>query len=349
MISRRTVLKGVAAGAVASAGLAMPAIGQSKPDRLIVPDGGGIIRDAYKKAHYDTFEAKTGIKIVPAEYMGISQLKALVENKAWSQADVLSISSGEAAIAARQGLVERLDYGNIDKTKLIPQTVNDHYMLTSLSASVVAWNTSKFNKDTAPKDWKDVFDPSKFKGRRGMWKNASLTMDIAALGSGIPADKLYPLNIDAAINALKGLGDDLVFWEHGAQCAQMLSDNEVDFEFGWAGRLFNPRKNGEPVDYHFHQAVLDGDASVIPLGSPNRKWAQMFIDHMTDAKDQAELSKVAPYAPTNTDASKYLTAEELAALPTGPGNFPSVVFQDAGWWADNGQAAFDAFNKFLLG
>lgn len=351
-IKRRTLLKaGMGAGlAGMTSGLFTPALAQTnKPDHLVIPDAGGILRDAYKKAHYDTFEAKTGIKLVSAEYMGVAQLKALVDNQAWGQADILSIASGEAAVAAKQGLIEKIDYSNIDRAKLIPETVYDNFMLTSLSASVLAWNTKKYSDSTAPKTWANFFDPQAFPGPRGMWKNASLTMDIAALGAGIPKEKLYPLNIDAAIGALTKIKDDLIFWEHGAQSAQMLADNELDLEFGWAGRLFTPKKNGDPVAYTFNQAVLDGDAAVIPKGSPNRKWAQMFVDHMTDPENQAALASIVPYAPTNVDAQKFLKPEVLAGLPVSPESFGSVIFQDPIWWADNGDAAFDAFNKFLLG
>jgi spermidine/putrescine-binding protein len=71
--------------------MGFPAIAQSKPDQLIIPDAGGILRDAHIKAHYDTFTAATGIKIVPAEYMGVAQLKAMVDNKAWGGGDVIAL------------------------------------------------------------------------------------------------------------------------------------------------------------------------------------------------------------------------------------------------------------------
>src|ERR1700687_1930401 len=111
--SRRPFLKSTAAAASAAAvvGIGCPAIAQSKPDQLIIPDAGGVTRDAYIKAHYSTFTAETGIKIVPAEYMGVAQLKAMVDNKAWGGGDVIALSAGEAAIAGKQGLVEKIDYG----------------------------------------------------------------------------------------------------------------------------------------------------------------------------------------------------------------------------------------------
>ena len=39
----------------------------------------------------------------------------------------------------------------------------------------------------------------------------------------------------------------------------------------------------------------------------------------------------------------------LANQPSSPDNLPHCVFQDVGWWAENGQMAYDAFNEWLLG
>jgi putative spermidine/putrescine transport system substrate-binding protein len=350
-LSRRQFLKttGAAASAATVLGMGFPAIAQAKPDQLIIPDAGGVLRDAYIKAHYDTFTAATGIKIVPAEYMGVAQLKAMVDNKAWGGGDVIALSAGEAAIASKQGLVEKIDYSLIDRPKMVPQAAHDDYVLSLLAASLIAWNTKKYDASTAPQGWVDFFTPGKFKGPRGLWKNATLTMDIAAMGAGVPKDKLYPLDIDKSIAALKGIKDDLVLWEHGAQSAQLLIDNQVDFEFAWNGRVYGPKKNGQPVDYSFNQALLDGDAMVVPKGSPNQYWSQRFIAHMMQAKTQAALSELIPYGPTNTDANALIPPEVQANLPTGPDNFPKTVFQDFDWWANEGQKAYDAFNAFLLG
>ncbi len=350
-LGRRRFLQatGAAASAAAVTSIGFPAIAQTKPDQLIIPDAGGTLRDAYIKAHYSTFTAETGINIVPAEYMGVAQLKAMVDNQAWGGGDVIALSAGEAAIASKQGLVEKIDYSLFDRGKIVPQAAHDDYCLTLLAASLIAWNTDKYDASTAPQGWVDFFTPGKFQGPRGLWKNASLTMDIAAMGAGVPKDKLYPLDIDKSIAALKGVKDDLIFWEHGAQSAQLLIDNQVDFEFAWNGRVYGPKMNGEPVDYRFDQALLDGDAMVVPKGSPNQYWAQRFIAHMMQAKTQAALAALIPYGPTNTDANALIAPEVQANLPTGPDNFPKTVLQDFGWWAENGQKAYDAFNAFLLG
>jgi putative spermidine/putrescine transport system substrate-binding protein len=350
-VSRRQFLKttGAAASAVAISGIGFPAIAQSKPEQLIIADPAGTTGDAYVKAHYSTFTEKTGIRVVQAQYVGIAQLKAMVENKAWGTCDLTLVSTGEAALASRQGLAEKIDYDLFDRSTMIPQSVREQYCLTDVAAGLLAWNTSRYDRTTAPQNWRDFFTPGKFKGPRGLWKNASQTMDIAALGSGIAMDKLYPLDVKAAIGALQGVKDELVFWEHGAESVQFLIDNQVDFEFAWNGRVDGPKKDGQPVDYTFADAVCDGDTVVIPKGSPNQYWAQRLVAHMMQAENQAALAQLIPYGPTNTKANALIPAEIQAILPTGPANFSKVTFQDFDWWAEHGQEAYDAFNSFLLG
>jgi putative spermidine/putrescine transport system substrate-binding protein len=353
-LTRRKLLRNsaAAAGVVAVGSLGFPHIAQAKPEKLIIPDAGGDLRDAYVKSHYQSFTAKTGIEVSPVAYMGIAQVKALVENQAWGQADLIAISAAEAAIAGLQGLVEPMDYGLINKAPLIPQAAHEYWVMTLVAASLIAWNTNVYNRETAPQSWPEFFDiasPPKFTGPRGLWKNATLVMDMAAMGDGVAKDDLYPLDINRSLNALQRIRDNIYWWEHGAQSAQLLIDNEVDFEFAWNGRVYGPKTKGAPVDFHFNQAVLDGDALIIPKGHPNKKWSMEFIAHMMTAEPQAELARHIPYGPTNIEGNLLLSPEVFANLPASPDSLPHCVFQDVGWWAENGQTAYDGFNEWLLG
>ena len=95
-----------------------PAIAQSKPDQLIIPDWAAL-RDAYIKAHY-TFTEATGIKIVPAEYMGVAQLKAMVDNRpgAAAMSSRLGRRGGDRQQAGPGG---EDDYSLTDRPKMVPQ------------------------------------------------------------------------------------------------------------------------------------------------------------------------------------------------------------------------------------
>lgn len=352
--TRRRFLQTSAAttAAVAVSNLGFPYIAKAAPEKLVITDAGGALRDAYIPTHYKGFTDKTGIEVQPAAYMGIAQLKAMVENESWGQADLVVMSASEAAIAGGQGLVEPIDYSLIDKPAIIPEAANEFWLMTLVAASLIAWNTDAIKEGQEPKNWAEFFDlpnPPVVTGPRGLWKNAAGVMDMAALGDGVPIKDLYPLDVNRSINALTRIRDDIIWWEHGAQSAQMLVDNEVDFEFAWNGRVWTASKEGGPVAYHFNEALLDGDAAVVPKGHPNKKWAMEFAAFMMTPEPQAALAELIPYGPTNTKANALIPAATQKILPTGPENFPKTKFLDQTWWAEYGQTAYDAYNEWLLG
>ena len=353
MITRRELLKyGASASILATSGFGLPNLAKAAPTQLIIADAGGAVRQAYQKAYYDTFTAKTGIKIVPVDYIDLGRFKAMVDNKTWDNADIVCLQGGEAAIASKQNLTEAIDYSSVDRSKLLPQAARDNFFVPYCAGSVIAWNTKRYDKTTAPQSWQEFFDadtPPKFTGPRGLLKNAPLTLEAAAMGAGVPREKLYPLDVSKALSALARVKDNLIWWDQGAQSVELLASRQVDFEFAWNGRIFNGAKSGQPLAYHFNDAILDGDGVVIPKGSPNVKWAQAFLAHMMDAKNQAEFAKNIPYGPTNTDSMALIPADLQPFLPTSAENIKKTVFQDYDWWADNGPKALAQFNDFLLG
>lgn len=76
-LTRRRFLQTSAAttAALAVSSLGFPYIAKAAPEKLIIPDAGGALRDAYAPTHYKGFTDKTGIQVQPAAYMGIAQLK----------------------------------------------------------------------------------------------------------------------------------------------------------------------------------------------------------------------------------------------------------------------------------
>ena len=74
---------------------------------------------------------------------------------------------------------------------------------------------------------------------------------------------------------------------------------------------------------------------------------QLVALNMTAAV-QAEYSKKIPYGPVNLDALKLLDAATLATLPSSEENFKKGRQLDLRFWADNGPATVDRFNKWLL-
>ncbi|TIV70890.1 MAG: extracellular solute-binding protein, partial [Mesorhizobium sp.] len=125
-LSRRRVLK-LGAGTVAAASFfAMPAIGRAAPTSISVANGGGALGDAFKAACFDTFEKKTGVKIISAPYMEGARLKAMVEAGA-VDIDVTDTDSSEAAPLAVAGLLDEIDYSVVPKEGLIDGAASKYW------------------------------------------------------------------------------------------------------------------------------------------------------------------------------------------------------------------------------
>jgi putative spermidine/putrescine transport system substrate-binding protein len=341
---RRQFLAGAALTAAIT--LARPAILRAAPATLTVPNSGGALEEAYKAAYFDTFEKKTGIRIIGAPYMDAARVKAMVDNNA-VDADVLNIDATEAATLAQQGLLESIDYGIVDKSSLIPAAAKKDYLLVDVAALVMAWNTHSVSDAKRPTRWKEYFDPS-VPGQRSLWKLASQTLDVAAMGGGQSPDKLYPLDLDKAFAALTAIKPKLSWWTSGAQSAQLLIAGEVDLGTAWNGRLYKPKKEGAPVNYTYDQALYTCDAMIVPKGAKNKKAAMDFLANMVDPQNQATFAQHIPYGPVNTKAFALLDDKTKALLPNSPENSRTAVFQDFDYWAQNGEAVFDRFNKWLI-
>ncbi|MGE3290996.1 MAG: ABC transporter substrate-binding protein [Geminicoccaceae bacterium] len=335
-------------GLAAGATLTAPAIVRAQPATMTIPNSGGLLEEAYRVAYFDTFTAQTGIKVLGAPYMDTARVKAMVENNA-VDVDLLNIDATEAAVLAKLGLLEPIDYDVIDKTNLLPEAANEYYLLADVAAYAMAWNTQAFSGDDRPKGWKAFFDAQDTTNQRSLWKLAPQTLEVAAMGGGQVREKLYPIDLDLAFKMLDGIKSNLTWWTSGAQGAQLLIDGEVDMGTAWNGRLYQPKLDGAPIDYTFDEALYVCDSMVVPKGAKNKKEAMQFLANMMDAQNQATFAKHIPYGPVNTKAFALLDAERLALLPNSEQNSKTAVFQNFDYWAAEGDAIFDRFNNWLLG
>lgn len=338
-LSRRTLLKGVVVG-TAVAGF--PAILKAAPSQLVIATGGGKLEEAYAKVHFAPYTAKSSIKIVTAPNTN-AKLKAMVEAKNYEW-DLCQLPAEFAAQAAKQGLLEPLDWGQMDRSKMLAGTAHEHFVMSDVAAYHIAWNTKNV-KSGAPKDWAEFWKAS---GRRGLWKRPFQTMEVALMADGVAKDKLYPLDVERAFKSLDKIKASTLFWNTGAQSAQILIDGEVEVSATWNGRVHDPKIGGAPVDYHFNQSLFVSDAWAIPKGAPNKKEAMAFIALAMSAPNQAAFSAIIPYGPTNTAAMPLIDPKIAPALPSSTENFPKGTFLDVNYWAEHGGRVAEQFNKWIL-
>jgi putative spermidine/putrescine transport system substrate-binding protein len=303
-------------------------------DNMVFSSWGGTTQDAQKAAWASPFTEKTGITVVQDGPTDYGKLKAMVEagEVTW---DVVDVEGDYAAQAGKTGQLEKLDFSVIDKSKLDPRFVTDYSVGSFYYSFVIGCNVDAVK--ACPKTWADLFDMAKFPGKRTFYKwSAPGVIEAALLADGVPADKLYPLDLERAFKKLDTIKSDIIWWSGGAQSQQLLASAEAPFGSVWNGRMTALAATGIKVETSWEQNITAADALVVPKGSPNVEAAMKFIALATSAEPQAALAKATGYAPINLDSAKLMDPETAKTLPDQ--QTASQVNADMSYWADNRDA-----------
>jgi putative spermidine/putrescine transport system substrate-binding protein len=170
------------------------------------------------------------------------------------------------------------------------------------------------------------------------------------MAAGVPADKLYPLDIDKAFASYDGIKKAVVkWWDTGAVPIQLLTDREVTMTSVWNGRMAALQAAGVPAAVSWDQGLMMRDAWGIPKGAKNAVNAMKFAAYSTMAIPQARISFGIPYGSVNSKSNPYIAPERLAVLPTAPDIKSRLVSYNYDWWIENRDTVVGRFNNWLLG
>ncbi|TIN43494.1 MAG: extracellular solute-binding protein, partial [Mesorhizobium sp.] len=158
-------------------------------------------------------------------------------------------------------------------------------------------------------------------------------IEIALLADGVPADKLYPLDLDRAFKKLDTIKSEIVWWDSGAQSQQLIASGEAAFGQLWNGRVFALQQDGADVGASWKQNMTAADVLVIPKGSKNKASAMKFLAAATSPKSQAMFAEASGYAPINTAAKAEMPADVVKSLPDA--YVDGQINLDMNYWAEN--------------
>ncbi|MFA1623933.1 polyamine ABC transporter substrate-binding protein [Rhizobium mongolense] len=306
----------------------------AKAETLVFSSWGGTTQDAQKAAWANPYTEKTGLQVVQDGPTDYGKLKAMVEANqvTW---DVVDVEGDYAAQAGKNGLLEKLDFSVIDKSKLDPRFVTDYSVGSFYYSFVIGCNADAVA--ACPKTWADLFDTAKFPGKRTFYKwSAPGVIEAALLADGVAADKLYPLDLDRAFKKLDTIKSEIIWWSGGAQSQQLLASAEAPFGSLWNGRMTALAKSGVNAETSWEQNITAADSLVVPKGAPNLEAAMKFIALATSAEPQAALAKATGYAPINLESAKLMDPETAKTLPDR--QTASQVNADMSYWAENRDA-----------
>ncbi len=347
-ISRRNFLKTSAMGAAAfGASLRMP--GLLKPasaatleetmsklsgKSMTVSSWGGSFQDAQRNAWFTPFSKAAGVKVNEDTDPSNARIIAMVKNQAVTW-DVCDIGLEQAYSAGEEGYLAPLDYSIIN-TDGIPDAFVTKYGIGNIAwASVVAYRSDVF-KGEVPTSVTDLWDLKRFPGRRTMRDYPLDAIPWALLASGVPKDKIYPIDdekLDRAFKKLDEIKKDTIFWTGGAQPAQLLSSKEVAVAHIWNGRVGALLDEKVPVKMIWKDAHLLVDAWGVPNKAPNADVAMAFIAWASKAENNARISEEIAYGPVNKKAIPIASKKFENLLPTS--HFDELLICDYNWWGPN--------------
>jgi putative spermidine/putrescine transport system substrate-binding protein len=319
----KLVLAGIMAGLLAATA--------AQAEEMVFTSWGGTTQEAQAKSWAEPFTAETGIKVLQDGPTDYGKLKAMVDSGSVSW-DVIDVEMDFAIKAAKDGLLEPIDFNVVPKADLDPRFTTDHAVGSFYYSFVLAWNKGAVSGE--PAGWADMFDLTKYPGKRTFYKwSAPGVIEIALLADGVPADKLYPLDLDRAFKKLDTIKPEIVWWSGGAQSQQLIASGEATFGQLWNGRVFALQEEGADVGVSWNQNMTAADVLVVPKGAKNKDLAMKFLAAATSPSAQASFAEASGYAPINTAAKAEMPEEVVKSLPDA--FVDGQINLDMNYWAEN--------------
>ncbi len=346
-VLRRVSLLAAAVAGIGLAASAATADEPAKPESIVVNGSGGAVAEAMRKAFFDPFEAKYGIKVVTTSPPDFGKLRAMVEsgNIEWTATE-LDVEIADKA--GEMGLLEPIDTTVVDLSNYPPEAKHTYWLARGAYATALGYRKDAFPEGKHPQTWAEFWDVEAFPGPRSLRNNPIDNLEFALMADGVAPADLYPLDVERAFTKLDEIKPHIAtWWESGSQPAQMLVDNEVVLATGWNGRFVAVIEQDAPIGIEYNQAVIKEAAFGIPKGAPEAYWGQRLLAEVTDAKNQGVYANELAYPGLNLKSIEYIDPKMAPLLPTYPGNVEGLVWTKVDWWAENGQDMQRRWNRWI--
>lgn len=319
---------------------------ESSSDELTFVSWGGGYQDAQESEIVQPWADEEGVTVRSDGPTDYTKLQAQVEsgNVEW---DVVTLEPFWA-IANCGTLLEEIE-GDLDTDALPEEAVSDCGIPFDILSYMVMYDADQFGDDP-PTSWADFFDTEKYPGKRGVWNYApGGALEAALLADGVPADDLYPLDVDRAFDKLDTIRDDIAYYDTGAQQVQQMQSGEVAMTIAWSGRGLDAVRSGANYEPIWDDHLMLVDSLAVPKGSDNVDKAVELIEYATSVESQERFLEAYTYGSVNDEAQPELDELGRKFSPTEEGHFEMGRFMDQQWWADNLDAVSEEWTKWASG
>jgi putative spermidine/putrescine transport system substrate-binding protein len=316
-IGRRGFIGGTAALAAAAA-LPSLAGAETKPSTLVYSTYGGDYGKWLKESFEDPFTKATGVKMVHDIGENPARFAKLRTFRDKPKFQLIVLQDRYLYEAARDGLIEELDYSKIPNAADVHAShkKKDWLAYASLSIGLI------YNKSTVknpPRDWTDVLD-ERYKGRIFIddFNHFGLHITVAlALANGGSYQ-----NIEPGLKIMREIKERLSprFISTSQEGMKLLGSGEVDIAMWQNARAFILKRQGKPIEYVIPSTgdvlVLYGNGIVKNAGV--REIGHQYLNVTVDPKRQGHfVSGVIPSEPANAKAEVTPETAALIKRPAG--------------------------------
>ncbi|WP_299010194.1 ABC transporter substrate-binding protein [uncultured Shewanella sp.] len=331
----------------------------AKENTLTLVSFGGAYGAIQKKYMIDPYMKKTQNTILFDAYSGgIAEIKAQVEtNKIlW---DVVDMEAVDLERACSNGLLEIIpktilpngSNGTPAKEDFLPEALANECAVGSLIwSSIFAFNKETIGK-LKPTHVQDVFDTTKFPGKRALRKQPQVNLEWALLADGVPKNEVYRVlatkeGQERAFAKLDTIKDDIIWFDSWSQAPELLNDGGAVMVQSANGRIFESiTKDKKPFEIVWNGNVYDLEVWAIVKGSKKKQTALDFIAFATGTKPLSNVTQIA-YGPTRHSSMALTPPDIIPFLPTT--HTKQGLKADSLFWSDYGGSLGGKFNQWLL-
>jgi putative spermidine/putrescine transport system substrate-binding protein len=309
---------------------------------LHVMTAGGEYGDSLDKCINEPLLKDTGIKVISETPGGYAKIAAQAKSGVIINT-VTDGSTGDMYRLAAEGLLEPIDWAKLNPEPMFDEAKNPNGFGASYFSTIMAWR----NDAKAPQNFVDFFDTEKFPGKRALPDYPEYVLAFAAMGDGMtPEEVSKGIDLDRAFKTLERVKKDTIWWQSGAQPAQLLKDNEAQYAIAWSGRVLGQ----DGVTATYNQGMLDISWWIVAKGitGEQREMLYAWLRAQTNAEKQKCLVSFLPYPGASPELEKIVTPEMLKTFPTSTENKKVQWLSSGRWWFDNAKEVEKRWNEFKL-
>jgi putative spermidine/putrescine transport system substrate-binding protein len=246
----------------------------AQPAPVVFVTYGGSYGESVNKHLVKPFEKESGLTVKQGVSEALAAVKIQVQSKN-VQFDLVELAGGDFLAGMRDDLFEPVDTSIVKLDKVPALAKHPNGIQYALFLSGMGYDRRKIPDAEAPKTWADAYDINRYKGMRALSKHISTTptLENALLADGVPIDKLYPLDVDRALNSLKKLGKNIYWYENNQEPINFLQQQLGPIANVASGRVEIANRGGAGIGFVYNQLQLSGDYLTVPKGAKNKEGA----------------------------------------------------------------------------